>query len=181
MPKIGFRYPIIAKKGASGYTDAFVCGKAVQGSATPTAYNVKFYADDALAENATGVSDWAISLDVSDLPIKALEVLYGHQVSDGKVIYSVDDTPNDVGTGFYVVKQQNGVKSYVAEWFFKVRFTEPTETYTTQGETVTFNSDSINGTASVNEDRQFKIQKSFDTPEAAEAWLNTQANYVVSA
>ena len=162
MPKIGFRYPIIAKKGASGYTDAFICGKAVQGSATPTTYNVKFYADDALAENAAGVSDWAISLDVSDLPITALTVLYGHQVSDGKVIYSVDDDPNDVGVGFYVVKQQNGVKSYVAEWFFKVKFTEPTESYTTQGETVTFNSDSINGTASVNEDRQFKIQKSFD-------------------
>ena len=181
MPKIGMRYPIIAKNTGGAYSDAFVCGKAVQGSATPTTYNVKYYADDALAENATGVSDWALSLEVSDLPITALTVIYGHTVTDGKVVYSVDDVPNYVGVGFYVARMKNGVTSYDAHWFYKVKFTEPTDSFTTQGETVTFNGDSISGTASVNDDRQFKATKNFSTPEEAEAWLNTQANYEVSA
>ena len=180
MPKIGMRYPIIAKNTAGVYSDAFKCGKAVQGSATPTTYNVKFYADDALAENATGVSDWQLSLEVSDLPITALTVLFGHQVSDGVVGYDIDDQANYVGVGFYVAKMKDNVTSYDAYWYYKVKFTEPTDSFTTQGETVSFSGDSIQGTASVNDSRKFREMKNFATTAAAESWLNTKANYVIS-
>lgn len=181
MPKIGMRYPIIAKKGTSGYTDAFICGKAVQGSATPTTYDVKFYADDALAENATGISDWQISLDVSDLPSAAATVLFGHTVSDGEIIRKTDDQSNYVGVGFYVARMTNGAVSYDAFWFPKVKFTEPTLNAATQGETITFNADSISGTASADDSKTFNITKTFASTAAAENWLNTQANYAVSA
>lgn len=181
MPKIGMRYPIIAKRGESGYTDAFRCGKAVQGSATPSTYDVKFYADDALAENATGISDWQISLDVSDLPAVAANVLFGHTVSEGEIIRKTDDQSNYVGVGFYVPRMKDGATTYDAYWFYKVKFTEPTQSFTTKGETITFNGDSISGTASSDDSKRFNTSKTFATPEEAENWLNTQANYEVSA
>ena len=180
MPKVGFRYLVFAKKTANGYTDGFRGGKAVQGSATPNNFDVKFFGDDALAEEETGTSSYALSLEMGDLPLVALDVLFGHTVEGENVIYSADDKANEVGTGYYVTRVKGGVRYYDAYWYYNVKYTEPTESYTTKGETVTFNGDTIAGTASVNENRRFRERETFETDAAAEAWLNTKAGIVIS-
>ena len=98
-----------------------------------------------------------------------------------EVVRKTDDQSNYVGVGFFVPVQKSGVVSYDAYWFYKVKFTEPTQSFTTRGETITFNGDSLSGTASADDSGRFNISKNFDTVEAAKTWLNTQAGYEVSA
>jgi phi13 family phage major tail protein len=183
MAFIGMLHPVVAKNTNGVYSDGFVCGKATQGSVTPTTYDVKFYGDDALAEQEAGVSDYAISLGLTTLPVKALNVMFGHTVNESthEVTYATTDAANYTGVGFCVVRIENGVKSYDAHWFYKVEFTEPTDSYTTKGETVTFSGPTINGTAGPNGEKKFREMKTFDSESAATSWLDTQAGITVSA
>lgn len=183
MAFIGMAYPVIAKNTSGVFSDAFVCGKATQGSLTPTTYNVKFYGDDALAENATGTTDWAISLGLTTLPIGAMDVLFGHTVDavNKTVTVASTDQANAVGVGFYATEMVDGVASYIAYWFPNVKFTESTDSFTTKGETVTFAGSTINGTAGVDASNVFKYTKTFTTIAAAEAWLNEKAGLEISS
>lgn len=176
MAKIGFAEPWMAKLDATAgtYSDGFKCGAAVSGTITPNYQSSSLYADNQLKESASSMTDATVSLTVSDIPAQAVTVLFGHEVDeDGTVHYNVNDSANWVGLGAYEDNTVNGVKTFSAMVLPKVMFKETARNYTTKGDNVAFQTETIEGSAAfLNGD--WKKTKDFTTAEAAIAWIKSE-------
>lgn len=182
MAFVGLSNPYIAKlvdEAKKKYTDCFACGKAITLNITPNYNEAKLYANNQLAEMAKEFKDGNITLGTDRLPMKALEVCFGHNVSsdEKEVVYKTDDNANAVGVGFYVDEMISGKRQYVATVVYKVKFSESANDYTTKGETIEFKTPSIEGTIAGLESGEWKITKTFDTSKQADEWLRKTLGY----
>ena len=69
----------------------------------------------------------------------------------------------------------------MAKWLRKVKFAEPNDETDTRGETVAFQTPTIEGTVFQSDDGVWKEQAEFATEEEAVAWLNQKANIAAEA
>lgn len=166
MAKIGLRYPVYKTDTSYG-----VIGRAIQADIAITVNDGKLYSDDALSETDKTFQSGAITLGVDDLSDTIQEDLLGHAVDDGEIIAGGSDIAPYVSIGFYAVKRVSGVSKYRAIWLKKVQFAEPADTNATKGETVVFNTPTIEGTIMVDDDDNWKNEKTFDTAAEAVAYL----------
>lgn len=200
MAHVGMKYPVAApldmdktKDGTVAYkveeSTAFVIGKAINFTGTPNKNDVNLYADDEIAETDKTQRDWGVSLNVDDLTLEVQSKLLGHTYKkaeidgiDGateKMVIGTDDVPPYFGVGFYKRRRKNNVTSFTAIWLYKVQFSEPTENAETKGDTVNFQTPTIEGTAypvEVTEDTKkvmsvgYKV--TFDDEAKCKTWLN---------
>ncbi len=182
MAYVGLANPYIAKlidEAQKKYTDCFKCGKAININITPNYNEAKLYADNQLAEVAKEFKDGNITLGTDRLPMKALEVCFGHNVNNEKneVTYKTNDNANAVGVGFYVDEMISGKRQYVATIVYKATFSESADDYTTKGETIEFKTPSIEGTIAGLETGEWKTTKTFGTAALADAWLRETLGY----
>jgi len=177
MAKIGLRYPVYGIDETGG-----VIGKAIQADIDIQSNNVKLYADDTVAESDTSFQGGTITLGVDDLTDEVQSVLLGHTVSeDGEMVANKDDSAANVGIGFYGVRSVGGVKKYRAIWLVKVKFAEPTDQNSTQGETITFNTPVIVGNIMTDSDGDWKSEQTFETETEAKTYLEAKANITPGA
>lgn len=143
--------------------EGFVIGKAINFTGTPNKNDVTLYADDAAAETDKTQRDWSVSLNVDDLTLKVRADLLGHKyekvtsftdledmsgVKDAeKMTIGTDDVAPYFGTGFYKRRRKNNVTTYEVVWLYKVQYSEPTENAETKGESVNFQTPTMEGTA----------------------------------
>lgn len=191
MAHIGMKYPVAAPWTEGGtYTKGFVVGKAIKFTGTPNKNDVDLYADDGIAETDKSVKDIGVSLNVDDLSLKVQSDLLGHTytaASTGEpsgtatpesIEVGSDDVAPYFGTGFYKRRRKNNVESFTAIWLYKVQYSEPTEEAETKGESVNFQTPTIEGKAyPVEISGKTKLYKKavFDTETAAKAWLDDLA------
>ncbi|MDO4553706.1 MAG: hypothetical protein Q4B70_01005 [Lachnospiraceae bacterium] len=185
MAKVGLKYPVAAKLNEDGsYETGFVIAKAIKATVTANSNDVKLYADDGVSESDKSFRDGSLSLNVDDLTQKNYAELLGHtykaagtgeDAAPETVIASADDIAPYVGIGFYGAIKRNNVPSYQAKWLKKVQFSEPNDETDTKGETVNFQTPTIEGTVFQVENGAWKEQAEFSKEEDAKAWLNAKA------
>lgn len=176
MAKIGLKYPIF--KG----TTAGVIAKAIQADISIEVNDVKLYADDIIAESDRSFKSGKITLGVDDLSDTIQNEFLGHTLGgDSEITANSNDQNPFVSIGFYGTKRVNGIIKYRAIWLPKVQFGEPNDSNKTKGETVTFETSTIEGTIMTDVNGNWKQEKTFENESDAIAYLNTKAGLPVSA
>lgn len=199
MALISAKFPMIYKRTEKESSVSFgtpkSVGKAIQLTDTPTVSRVTLYADDAEAENCSEASSRTLALGTSTIPSACAELMFGITVATASSATS--GAPSETLTyaeesdgeylGFSIIRGVvvDGVKRFVLNFYPKVKFDQPAETYTTKGETLSFGTHTINGKAvsdpltldskgrAVNK-REFV----FDTASAAVAYQKTLGELV---
>lgn len=158
--RIGMSKPIVAKYSYNAvtkkvtYTDATYLGEAMTGTFTPNYAESSLYGDDRKVDNTKEITDIAIALGVTKLPIKAHNILYGSEINETEVIEKTTDVANEVGIGF-ISRQSND--KYTALVYPRAKFARGAETYNTKGQSVNYSTPTINGTA-MESDEEGKIR-----------------------
>lgn len=93
-----------------------------------------FYSDDTVEETYSSFNQITVELEVSNLSIAERALLLGQQTKKGVAVGNVDDAPKYVAIMFRS-KKTNGKFRYVC--MPKGKFTEPSESYASEAESVT--------------------------------------------
>lgn len=172
-------------------------GKAINFTGTPNTNDVKLYADDEVAETDVSTRDLGTSMNVDDLELEVRAKILGHTYTeaaeDGSTPEEMEIGDNDVapylGVGFYQRRRKNSITSFVGIWLYKVQHKETTINAETKGESINFQTATIEGTAypvTITDEKgntRTALGKKavFTTEVAAKAWLNGLANIAAEA
>lgn len=184
MAKIGLRKPYYAlyanNNGTVTYSDGAILARAVDAQLElEDTEAVKLYADDAVAESVAGFSTGKLTLTVDELSVAKAAAILGMTTESssspaGTILKftSTQATPN-LGLGFIVTKVVNNVNKYVAMILPKIQFEVPAGDYTTQGETVEFQTQELTATVMRDDTSSgtWKIEGEFASPADAEAYI----------
>lgn len=186
MAKIGLKHIVAAPLKEDGTYDAgYVVAKAIKATVNSNSNDVKLYADDGVAESDKSFKDGSISLNVDDLQQKVYADMLGHAYTAAGtgenaepegVVASANDVAPYLGVGFYGAIKRNNKVLYLAKWLKKVQFAEPNDETDTKGETVAFQTPTIEGTVFPADDGTWKEQAEFATEAEAVAWVDGKAN-----
>lgn len=159
--------------------------KVVEEKFAPEYNSAELYGNDVLAESDNTFKKGTLTLTlVDDNDTKDAELL-GNTVSSeksnsGEVTMAVDDSAPEVGYGHIVTKIVGGARKYKVEFFPRVKFNKVTHDAKTRGESVEFNTVSIEGIV-YPLDKTFngiaagtwEKHKTFDSLTDAETYLDT--------
>lgn len=168
MAKIGlnnFRYGILteAQDGTPSYDGAKKPAKAVSCNVDITNNSAKLYADDVLAESDTGFNGGTVTMGIDDEDLETMADMLGHIYEDGRILRNANDSAPYVGLGRVIVKMINNVRKYKAEFLYKVKFAEPSQTDNTKGENVEFATSQLTGTVAALANGDWSEAEVFDT------------------
>lgn len=188
MALIGLKYPVVGKYNESGgtvsHTDGMVLAKAIQAGISITLFGTTLYADDGLSESDKGFQEGTIDLNIDDLSQDAAKFIFGATEAAGGVtgddttkmlVFKGDDDVPNVGVGFYAPRKKDGVRSYRAIFFTRVKFGYPNETLNTKGEQMTYGTPTIQGAIQLDATGVWKREITVADEAKAVAWLKTQA------
>lgn len=185
MAKIGLKHIVAAPLKEDGtYGAGYVVAKAIKATVNSNSNDVKLYADDGASETDKSFKDGSISLNVDDLRQKVYADMLGHaytaadetQKTPETVTASAQDVAPYLGVGFYGAIKRNNRVLHQAKWLKKVQFSEPNDETETKGETVNFQTPTIEGTVFPMDDGSWKEQAEFATEAEAIAWVDGKAN-----
>lgn len=177
MAKIGlnnFRYARLteAQDGTPTYDGAKKPAKAISCNVDITNNEAKLYADDGLAESDTSFNSGTATIGIDDEDTVTMADMLGHTVNnDGEMIRSADDIAPYVGFGRVIVKMINNVRKYKVEFLYKVKFSEPSQSDNTKGESLEFATSELSGTVAALANGKWSVTKTFDTHAEAIAYL----------
>lgn len=166
---------------ATTYENGAFVGKMVKTEVKPNKIEGSLCADDALAEYETEFKDADISLETSTIPVDVYVSMFGETKSTAgspatETLTSKDsDAPQYGGYGFVSVEVVDGEKKYLMYWVHKVKFSLPSETHTTKGDNIAFNTSSIEGKAVADKSGAWRTKTYFETADEAIAALKTKA------
>ena len=180
MPVVAKRTP--AEGAATTFSDGLKVAKLMSVGLTPSQSNVKLYGDDGVAEEDNRTSSYAVALNTTHLPTEVAALIFGAEIKkgeDGKpteLIYREEDEAPEVAFGYIDVHKIDKQEKVRVVWLPRVKFALPAETSNTRGETTTFSTPSIPGTATKDDfSGEVKHEYYFDTAEAAITQLKTLA------
>lgn len=101
------------------------------------------FADNGPMETASTLGKIEVEIQKNALTTEDKATLLGHQImEDGTMVYGDSDIPPYVAIGFRTLKS-NGKYRYV--WLLKGLFSDPEDANETKGDSISFQSDTING------------------------------------
>lgn len=167
-----------AENGTITYSEGKRVGKLMKVDVNPTFENVKVFADDSIAEEINIFKNAAVTLGTNHIPSDCEPVMFGNTYDAQKrsAEYGEDDNGQYVGFGSVYCKKIDGKDVYYMEWLHKVKFVLPNESRTTKGETISFNTPSITGTAYADTNGKWRTVDNFDSLDAAIDALYAKAN-----
>lgn len=182
MANFGLSKPWVAKlnPATNKYSDAFKCGKAISTAVTPNYNEVPLYADNQQTEYVSEFKNANVSIGTDRLPSEAAKIMFGHTVAvNGEEASKSEDEAGYIGYGFITAEQLDGVKKYRACVLLKVKMKEGEESFETKGDSIVFKTPSLSGTASANEDGEWRIKSPYYATEAeADKWIQTKFGVV---
>lgn len=113
------------------------------------------YADNKAVENANVMAKCTLTFNTASLPLEYKAELLGHSYSGGKMTVSAGDVAPYFAVMFESTKR-NGKRRFCK--FFKVQFSEPSETARTREASITYNTPTMTATAIYREDKKFLDQ-----------------------
>lgn len=174
MAKIGLKnllFGVLTEGTTATYGAAVKPAKAISCNVQITNNDVKLFADDALAESDTSFQSGTVTLGIDDEDTTVLGTLLGHTVTSGLMVRNVDDVAPYVGLGRIVTKMVGGALKYKVEFLCKVKFSEPSQTDNTRGETIAFGTSELTGVISALANGDWSKSEVFDTETAAQTYL----------
>ena len=174
--------PVIAPYKATGDTISYEAGKRVgklmKVDVAPAFDNIKVYADDGVAEHVNVFKSAAVTLGTNYIPSECETIMFGCKYDNQSKTKTdaADDDGSFVGFGSIYCKKIDSKDVYFMEWLHKVKFALPSESRTTKGETTTFNTPSITGTAYADEKGDWRTTTQYESLDAAKTALLTKAN-----
>ena len=151
MAQIGLKnlyYATITEdtNGAETYGTPALLAKAISAEFNITNDDATLYADDGADVVIREFQNGTLSLGVNDLSTAALAALTGAVVDDkGILISQGENAPAPVAIGFQSKSAKGGDRYF---WFYRVTFAAPNGTLNTKGESIAFETPSIEGTIS---------------------------------
>ena len=189
MAKIGlnnFRYAILteAQDGTPSYAGAKTPAKAISCSVEVSNNDAKLYADDSLAESDTSFNNGTVTIGIDKTDNETMATLLGHTVTNGEMVRATTDVAPYVGLGRVITEMVNNTLQYRVEILFKCKFSEPSQSDNTKGETVEFNTYELEGTVNALANGQWSKTKVFTTKADAITYLEgvfgQEIEYVVT-
>jgi len=130
--------------GIETYATPKLLAKAIKADLSIELSEATLYADDGVAEIIKDFKSGKLSLGVDDIGRSVAQDLTGATVDDnGVLVSSGEDIGSSVAIGFRAQKA-NGKYRYV--WLYKVKFGIPAANLQTKGDSITFQTPTIEGT-----------------------------------
>lgn len=139
-------YAIITEdaNGQETYGTPKVMAKAIQADLTVNNATASLYADDGVDESVDEFTSGTLSLGLNDLASTVAAELLGARVdTNGVLVNSTNDIAPYVAVGFRA-RKANGNYRYF--WLYRVKFGVPATNLATKGESITFQTPTIEGT-----------------------------------
>lgn len=177
MAYYGLSNPYIAKYTADGsYETGMNLGEGISTEVTPAYAEGKLYANNAQQESVKEFTSASVTIGTTRVPAAAVPILFGHTVDEsGDETSNANDSANYFGYGFIVKKIESGVFKFQACVLLKVQATEGTESYQTKGDSVTFSTPSLTGSAMAVANGDWRVKSGdLDSEAAALAWIKTK-------
>lgn len=170
MAKKGIRYAVfgVLNEQSGTYTGGKYLSPVAAFNGTPNNSNVKDYGDDRCVEVANETVGGTLSVELNNDDLEIGEMLLGHTLTDGEMVYSTDDVAPYVGVG---AVGKSGSK-WRAKFYKKVLFAEPNDENATKQESTAFGHLTMEGDIIPLEDGTWKQEKEFDTLAEAKTYLN---------
>lgn len=176
MSKKGLRYVAFAHLKADGtYENGKHLSPAAAFNANANASDVKDYGDDRVVETDKSVTGGTITVELNNDDDEMYVYLLGHTQTTGKAAKSFPTRMMSRRTSVLLRSaspEANGSQRFTISASSQSR----TARNATKEETVTFNHISLEGDILIPEDGNWKRRKSFDTFEAAKAYVNNLFN-----
>ena len=132
------------KDGNETYATPVQLAKAMTADLSVELAEATLYADDGAAEIVKEFKSGTLSLGVDDLGGTVASDLTGSTIdSNGVVISTAEDGGTPVAVGFRA-KKSNGKYRYF--WLYRIKFGIPATALATKGDSITFNTPTIEGT-----------------------------------
>ena len=132
------------KDGNETYATPVQLAKAISADLSVELAEATLYADDGAAEIVKEFKSGTLSLGVDDLGGSVASDLTGSTIdNNGVVISTAEDGGDPVAVGFRA-KKSNGKYRYF--WLYRVKFGIPATALATKGDSITFNTPTIEGT-----------------------------------
>jgi phi13 family phage major tail protein len=126
------------------YETPIKLAKAIKADLSIELAEAVLYADDGESETVKEFKSGKLSLEIDDIGATAAEDLTGAKLDDNKVLISAsEDGGTSVAIGFRA-KKSNGKYRYF--WLFRVKFGIPETNLQTKGDSITFQTPTIEGT-----------------------------------
>jgi phi13 family phage major tail protein len=130
--------------GEETYGTPVILAKAISAELSIELAEATLYADDGAAEVVKEFKDGKLTLGVDGIGRAVAAALTGAQIDDNGVLISAsEDGGAPVAIGFRA-KKANGHYKYF--WLYRVKFGVPSTNLATKGDSITFNTPSIEGT-----------------------------------
>ena len=153
MARIGFKIAKYNKISGTSYASLTsnkvpVFEKVIDEKFAPEYNSAELYANDVLVESDYSFKKGTLTLTVADDDDALCAELLGNTVatSGGEVTSNIEDSASEFGYGHIIPKLIGGVRKYKVEFFPRVKFTKITSDNKTRGESVEFNTTTIEGT-----------------------------------
>lgn len=176
-----------AGSGTPTYSDGTLLAKAVEMSVElESADDNNDYADNEISESDTTFGGGTLTLTTDDLSQEGSALILGITPSAvtgltpevKELVYDDDMVPPYLGAGSIIKKIKNGMEKWRAVVLPKVKFSVPSDSATTQGETIEWQHPEI--TANIYRDdsakHRWKREATFDTEEEAAAYIKKLLN-----
>lgn len=189
MAQIGLQYLLCATLAETDtkaeYSNGMVMAGAIKADISIEINEAKLYADNRISENIKEFKSGKLTLNGDDLPLEVRALILGHTIIEGEdgeqgLVAKGDDDGAFVGIGFYATTVKNNVRKYRALWLHKVKFGIPNESMETKGESITFQTPTIEGTILTDVLGVWKEEMIFSKEAEAKAWLNEKAALTVT-
>jgi len=177
MAKIGlnnFRYGILteAQDGTPSYAGALQLGKAISCNVEVSNNSAKLYADDVEQETDTSFAGGTVTIGIDRADYQTQANLLGHTYSENNgMVRNSNDIAPYVALGRVIKLMIDGALKWKVEFLYKVKFAEPSQSDTTQGESVEFGTVEMQGQIAQLANGNWSITQIFDTKAEAISYL----------
>lgn len=194
MATIGVSKPYYGKyvntSGTITYTDGAIFAKAVEFSASvESGSDNNLYADNGIAESDRSFGGGTISVTTDEISQTAAAAILGitpgtitvgTDTSVSELVYDDDMSVPDLGFGIIIKKKVSGADKYRAVFFHKIKFNIPEDAATTQGETIEWQTPTIEGVIMRDDSTKhaWKSEATLDTEADAVAYLKQKLGIV---
>lgn len=195
MATIGVSKPYFALYGATGNTVSYSNG-GVLGMATEvdvsieSSENNNLYADNGIAEADRSFTGGTLTVSTDDLSQEVSKMILGAKeaalteiegITDedvSELIFDDDMSVPYLGVGFIIKKQKNNVTKWRAVVLTKVMFAVPSDSATTQGESIEWQTPELTATIlrDDSEKHMWKREATFTTEAQAEVYIKSKLN-----
>lgn len=178
MATIGAAYPVFAPiiKEANSDKETVYGAGVIIGKMMNVSTAANFTVGSMLTNYKHRFEYAVVTLGTSEIPIVAGVAMFGYK-QNGNTLSDPIMTGIPGAFGYIEKKVIRGQKKYVVRWIRRVVFTPPSESAVTKGESVSFTTPSIIGTA-VREGKTWRDSSGFESLSEAKSYLKRKAGIV---